>query len=468
MTRLIRFVAAVIAICSGTSIAWGANYTFVIQQLTDNAISEGNPQVSGSNVTWWSQSGASATRDIMLYNGTTTQNLTDGPSYNFHNTDPQISGSNVVWWGQVDGTAANQREILYYDGANVTRLTNDTVRDYPPVINGSTAAWEHGDGNAKEIYRSNGAPITSNATVDAQIDVYGSRIVWVEGSTPSQKVKLFDGNTTINAGTSGLAMNKPQVSDTNVVWQGFKNTNSNSSGAEIYLYNGTNPTTPINLSNNDLADFDPQISGDQVVWWGGLAGVFDIYYHDGVSVTKLTQSGAQNQFPKIDGNLIVWQGHDGNDLEIYGYDGTNVFPITNNDYNDSLPQISGNHVVWQALAGGADAEIMSALRALYGDSNFDGIVDGADYTIWADHYLQSDKSFVEGDFNQDGVVDGADYVLWADNYLQSDSSMQPLLTTSAVPEPSSAMLGLVGVSAGICAIVLRSGRRRFAEHPQCR
>ncbi|MBL9123608.1 MAG: hypothetical protein JNG90_08240, partial [Planctomycetaceae bacterium] len=162
--------------------AWGGDYTFVIRQLTDNAISEGNPQVSGKNVTWWSQPGVSATRDIIFYNGASATNLTDGPNYNFHNTDPQISGSNVAWWGMVEGTAANQREILSYDGANVSRLTNNTVRDYPPVISGSTVVWEHGDGTAKEIHRSNGAPLTSNSVVDAQPDVSGSRIVWVEGS----------------------------------------------------------------------------------------------------------------------------------------------------------------------------------------------------------------------------------------------------------------------------------------------
>ena len=72
---------------------------------------------------------------------------------------------------------------------------------------------------------------------------------------------------------------------------------------------------------------------------------------------------------------------------------------------------------------------MSALRVLYGDSNFDGIVDGADYVNWADNFLQSNKVFAQGDFNQDGLVDGADYVLWADNFLQSDAPPSGLVTT---------------------------------------
>ncbi|MBL9125376.1 MAG: PEP-CTERM sorting domain-containing protein, partial [Planctomycetaceae bacterium] len=185
-----------------------------------------------------------------------------------------------------------------------------------------------------------------------------------------------------------------------------------------------------------------------VVWWGGLLGVYDVYLFDGATVTNLSQTGTQNQFPKIDGNLVVWQGKNGNDLDIFVYDGTSVFPLTDNDYDDTLPQISGNHIVWQSLAGGTDIEIMSAWRALFGDANFDGLVDGADYTLWADHYLQEDVGFSLGDFNQDGLVDGADYTLWADNYLESDGAFAPSLAAAAVPEPASAALALLGAGIG--------------------
>jgi len=50
-----------------------------------------------------------------------------------------------------------------------------------------------------------------------------------------------------------------------------------------------------------------------------------------------------------------------------------------------------------------------------GDANYDAYVDGADYTIWADHYFQA-GGWEEGDFNDDGFVDGADYTIWADHY----------------------------------------------------
>ena len=73
-----------------------------------------------------------------------------------------------------------------------------------------------------------------------------------------------------------------------------------------------------------------------------------------------------------------------------------------------------------------------------GDANVDGFVNGGDYTIWADHYLQTGQNWETGDFNGDGIVDGGDYTIWADNYAEAAMA-------SAVPEPST--LALFGIGA---------------------
>lgn len=443
--RRVICLAAFSLMLWGTS-ATAGEYTYVIEQLTDNTINDSVPQVSGKYTAWQSQSGsASASSEIWLDDGLTTIQLTDNT---YLDQEPQLSGNRVTWSAQPDGTAANQREIYYFDGSTTTRLTNDLVRDLTPKISGSTVIWEHGDANGKEIYRSNGAPLTSNAVIDTASDIYGSRIIWVNGSTPNQKIMLYDGTTTIVAATSTLAINKPQVSDSLVVWQGYKNTNADSSGAEIYRYDGTNPTQPTNLSNNEFTDFDPQVSGNHVVWWGGVFGDRQIYFNDGTTTTPIS-TGTLNLYPQIDGNLVVWQGNDGDD-EIFVWDGTSAVQITHNNYADSRPQISGNHIVWTSTAGGADTEIMSAIRVLFGDANFDGTVDGGDYTSWANNFMLTDVGFAEGDFNQDGVVDGGDYTLWANNFLATDG-LAPLLTTAAVPEPSSLVLALTASGLALLA-----------------
>jgi hypothetical protein len=73
-----------------------------------------------------------------------------------------------------------------------------------------------------------------------------------------------------------------------------------------------------------------------------------------------------------------------------------------------------------------------------GDANLDGQVDGADYTIWADHF-QSVGSLSEGDFNRDGQVDGADYTIWADHFTPASAGALP------IPEPSTWWLMLAAL-----------------------
>jgi poly(3-hydroxybutyrate) depolymerase len=60
----------------------------------------------------------------------------------------------------------------------------------------------------------------------------------------------------------------------------------------------------------------------------------------------------------------------------------------------------------------------NTVTSIPGDYNGDGVVDLADYTVWADHYGQSGQG-VAGDGNGDGTVDLADYTVWADHYGQS-------------------------------------------------
>ncbi|MBL9122988.1 MAG: pre-peptidase C-terminal domain-containing protein, partial [Planctomycetaceae bacterium] len=86
------------------------------------------------------------------------------------------------------------------------------------------------------------------------------------------------------------------------------------------------------------------------------------------------------------------------------------------------------------------------LQVLPGDANRDGAVDGADYTSWADHYLQN-GGWAQGDFNDDGIVDGSDYTIWADNFLVSLPAAVPdgggaeesqAITTTGDPAASTA------------------------------
>jgi CotH protein/lamin tail-like protein len=71
-----------------------------------------------------------------------------------------------------------------------------------------------------------------------------------------------------------------------------------------------------------------------------------------------------------------------------------------------------------SLANEADVAYLleTILETSYGDANLDGRVADSDYTIWADHYMETGIGWAEGDYNGTGVVTEADYTIWADNY----------------------------------------------------
>ena len=52
---------------------------------------------------------------------------------------------------------------------------------------------------------------------------------------------------------------------------------------------------------------------------------------------------------------------------------------------------------------------------LAGDINNDGLVDVADYNIWAANVGKTGANWCQGDLNGDGLVDVADYNIWAAN-----------------------------------------------------
>ncbi len=86
-----------------------------------------------------------------------------------------------------------------------------------------------------------------------------------------------------------------------------------------------------------------------------------------------------------------------------------------------------------------------------GDANKDGIVNDLDATIVAANWGQTSATWEQGDFNDDGLVNGTDADYLANNWqrpttwLRSSQEMTtPVASASGVPEPTTAILLLIG------------------------
>ena len=98
-------------------------------------------------------------------------------------------------------------------------------------------------------------------------------------------------------------------------------------------------------------------------------------------------------------------------------------------------------------------------RALEGDFDEDGDVDGADFLVWQTGFGQfpdGTAMHTDGDANGDGVVDGEDFLLWQIQFGTRSRDAG----TGSVPEPGGGVLLLL--------LLLFSCRVAFARRPGVR
>jgi cytochrome c peroxidase len=81
--------------------------------------------------------------------------------------------------------------------------------------------------------------------------------------------------------------------------------------------------------------------------------------------------------------------------------------------------------------------------SLPGDFDGNGVVNGLDLTVWQGAFGQTGL----GDADDDGDSDGRDYLIWQRNFGRTWDDLLPLSAITSVPEPSTAILCAVALSA---------------------
>lgn len=243
--------------------------------------------------------------------------------------------------------------------------------------------------------------------------------------TPEQPLDLLHGAGQLNVYNSMLILGSGQqsASDTSdVSLQGWDYAAVAPTTTTTYFFEISEGEIATSFSAiatwNRQIDFQQGINYQPATLTPSLANVDIALFHaDGYSATSLIES-SQSTIDNVEHLYQTW-------LPAGRYE---ISVTTDSDVNMAL--------AWNAQT------------VLLGDANNDGSVDGADYTNWADNFLQTGAGWGQGDFTLDGKVDGADYTVWADHFLNN-------VTLTPVPEPSTFALGLLGLSAGLLGCLRR-------------
>jgi hypothetical protein len=380
--------------------------TFTPVQLTFGAAYDYHQDVhvDGRKLVW--ENGTIHYCDIDAGSGTTVVTVVSPVGSNY---TPGISGDRIVWQG-FDGDGEIYSHVIGDPVDSVLKVTDNSLYDGYPVIDGNIAVFRTHDGNnsyylyrydfsTSELIRlydeqylsvMNGDYFTMGGdtywlTTGSNYHLYAAPI---DGSSPVRTVTPPDleaYNVDIDEGviayqtygdyfeihyadlnavsftTVQITHNtdyseNPSISSGVIVWEEYVDAQGD---YEIFYYDINAPVpTLVNVSKNaSYDDEDADIDNGIVTWRASDGSDYEIWYADisvgasTMAVVRVSDNTFADYRPRIDGGIITWYGIDG-DYEIYYADvgaGASTFTVkqlTDNETDDSYSVISNGIITW--------------------------------------------------------------------------------------------------------------------------
>jgi hypothetical protein len=264
----------------------------------------------------------------------------------------------------------------------------------------------------------------------------------------SNALTVGQSNTAAGTTTGTLQLTNSTNNDTAIVEAGKfviggnGGTGTLTIGASIYAYSDNDTSIAAGskiavLQYGTLGTGTLTFAGTTNAWQGQLdIGSSDLIVRNGSIGTIINQIKSGYANGTWTGQGIISSVAAADSLHL-----TAVGAIVNN--NGSGGQIYGNNSTGTlGLFGGNNPNVNAVLVkfTFYGDANLDGTVDGSDYSLIDNGFINHLTGWYNGDFNYDGVVDGSDYTLIDNGFNNqgSASGVSPFITTTgAAPRDES-------------------------------
>jgi autotransporter-associated beta strand protein len=331
-------------------------------------------------------------------------------------------------------------------GTGVWDISNDANWNVPGVAykDGSNVTFDNSIVTSNQIVTLNSQVSPASLTVNNSTGSYIiTGIGGINGSTGltkwgSQKLTLatvntFTGPTIVNGGILELAVNGAlPANSTLTIAAGAQVIADTRTGLLVLSSLNLDPAGKLDLTNNGLVLHGANLA---TITTELTVGSNNLTWNSVVGITSSTAAADTSHLTAL--GVIENINAAGTPIYNSSFDGTTDLNLTTTD--------------------------VLVRYTYYGDANLDGHVDGSDYSLIDNGYLNQLTGWQNGDFNYDGIINGSDYTL-IDNVFNNQgaalsagvASLDAIATAQvAVPEPT--LLSVI--AAGLIAL-RRRGRSR--------